>query len=97
MDGDGTDRLLDPNGDGPRLWFQVVPETKSIKNRIHSDLQVGGGRQVPLDERRRRVDARVADLVGFGAAVLRSSEASPKDDHYFVVMTDPEGNEFCVV
>lgn len=97
MDGDGADRLVDPTGGGRRISFRVVPETKSIKNRIHFDLQVGGGRQVPLDDRRSRVDTKVGDLVGVGAAILRASAPTPEDDHYFVVMTDPEGNEFCVV
>jgi hypothetical protein len=97
LDGDGADRLMDPNGNRPGIWFQVVPEAKSIKNRVHFDLQVGGGRRVPLDERRRRVDTRVGELVGLGAAIIRAGEPSPDDDHYFVVMTDPEGNEFCVV
>ena len=93
QDGDGTDRIVDPEGRRPRIWFQVVPETKAIKNRIHLDLFVGGGRQVDVEERRRRVDGRVAELAALGAGVLRTTD---EDGAYFVVMADPEGNEFCV-
>jgi hypothetical protein len=92
--GDCTDRLVDPAVDGPPIWFQVVPEGKSVKNRLHIDLTVGGGRSVPLAERRRRVDAKVATLVEAGASVLRTTSEA---DHYAVLMADPEGNEFCVV
>ena len=93
--GDGSDSIVDPDGVGPRIWFQPVPEAKTVKNRLHLDLKVSGGRDVPLDVRRSRVDAEVERLVGLGASVLRvlSTEGL---DHYGVVMQDPEGNEFCV-
>jgi hypothetical protein len=93
---DGYDSIVDPSGDGIRVWFQKVPEKKSIKNRLHFDLLVGGGRSLPLSERRRRVDAAVAELVDTGATVIKAVEA-PQVDHYFVAMRDPEGNEFDVV
>jgi hypothetical protein len=95
-DGDDVDRLVDPSGRGPAIWFQIVPERKSVKNRLHLDLQVGGGRSVSLAQRRTRVDARVAELVGAGGAVVRVDDTN-EADHYHVVMADPEGNEFCVV
>jgi hypothetical protein len=94
-EGDCTDRLIDPEGRGPDIWFQAVPEGKVVKNRIHLDLFVGGGRSVPLATRRERVDAKVAELLGTGAGVVRPGD-EPEMDHYFVVMRDPEGNEFCV-
>src|SRR6266536_1525016 len=50
----------------------------------------------PLETRRRRVNAEADRLVGLGATRLRVSDAEVVD-HYFVVMQDPEGNEFCVV
>lgn len=90
---DGTDRLEDPDGRRPNIWFQIVPEAKSVKNRIHFDLYVGGGRSVPIEERRRRVDQRVAELGALGASIVRTTDDS---DHYAIVMHDPEGNEFCV-
>jgi Glyoxalase-like domain len=84
----------DPDGSGPRLFFQKVPEGKVAKNRMHLDLNVGGGSSVPLDERRTRVDAEVARLKALGA----TDERGPieKRGEYWVRMNDPEGNEFCV-
>ena len=88
--------LVDPEGVGPQIFFQEVPEGKVVKNRIHLDLHVGGGRGVPLHTRRERVDAEADRLAGLGATRLRVPEEAGVD-HYFVVMQDPEGNEFCVV
>jgi hypothetical protein len=86
--------IVDPEGKGPRIYFQRVPEGKVAKNRLHLDLNVGGGPDVPLAERRQRVDAEVARLKDLGA----SDERGPieRDDEYWVRMNDPEGNEFCV-
>jgi hypothetical protein len=92
---DWVDRLVDPAGAAPPIWFQPVPEEKVVKNRLHLDLKIGGGRAVPLDVRRQRVDAKVEELTALGATILRATEA-PDADHYYVVMQDPEGNEFCV-
>ena len=94
-DGDGSGSLVDPTGRGPRIWFQVVPEPKTAKNRIHFDLGVGGGRDVPLEARRERVDVEVGRLVRAGAARVGQVPAEGVD-HYAVLMRDPEGNEFCV-
>lgn len=86
--------IVDPDGVGPRIFFQKVPEDKIAKNRLHMDLNVSGGRDVELEERRRRVDRDVARLTSLGA----SDERGPmeKDGEYWVRMNDPEGNEFCV-
>jgi hypothetical protein len=84
----------DPDGAGPRLYFQKVPESKVAKNRMHLDLNVGGGSSVPLEERRRRVDAEVERLKKLGATDERG--AIEKRGEYWVRMNDPEGNEFCV-
>jgi hypothetical protein len=92
---DGSESVVDPDGVGPRIWFQRVPEPKIVKNRLHLDLKVGGGREVPADLRRERVDAEVDRLVRAGATTLRVHE-QPGLDHYAVTLTDPEGNEFCV-
>ncbi|GAA1669888.1 VOC family protein [Glycomyces endophyticus] len=94
--GDVPDSIVDPAGHGPRIWFQQVPEPKSRKNRWHLDLKPGGGRSVPLEERRRRVDAAVAGLVDAGATVLRVMDR-PDQGQYAVALHDPEGNEFDVV
>jgi hypothetical protein len=94
VDVDASDSIVDPAGVGPRIWFQVVPETKAMKNRLHLDVIVAG-RELPLDERRRLVDAEVARLSALGAAAMRTNAAEGVE-HYGVVMQDPEGNEFCV-
>jgi Glyoxalase-like domain len=85
--------IIDPAGAGPRIYFQRVPEGKVVKNRVHLDLNVGGPRGTPLDERRRRVDAEVERLVQLGARRSRNVE---ERGEYFVNMFDPEGNEFDV-
>ena len=84
---------VDPAGRGPRIWFQVVPERKAAKNRLHLDISVGGGRAVPIETRRRRVDAAAARLAGLGARLVRALDCDGLD-HYGVAMKDPEGNEF---
>lgn len=52
LDSDSADRVADPTGNGPSIWFQPVPE--------------------------------------------HAAKGEKHEDHYFVVMRDPEGNEFCV-
>ena len=91
--GIGEDSIIDPSGDGPRIWFQQVPEGKTIKNRLHLDIAAGGGRSVPIETRRARVEAEAERLVGLGATLVRTL-AEPGLDHVAVAMTDPEGNEF---
>lgn len=97
--GDGEDGgfgvLEDPDGKAPRLWFQPVPEGKTIKNRVHLDINVGGGPGVPLDVRRERVRAESQRLVALGATIVREL-SEPGVDHFGITFTDPEGNEFCV-
>jgi hypothetical protein len=89
----GDDRIVDPNGEGPAIWFQVVPERKSIKNRIHIDVNASGGRDTPLEARRARVEAEADRLVSLGATRLQTIVEEGLD-HYAVAMADPEGNEF---
>lgn len=72
--GTGADRIVDPDGQGPRIWFQVVPERKAAKNRLHIDIGVGGGRAVPIETRRQRVDAEAARLTDLGAVLIRVLE-----------------------
>ena len=85
--------VVDPEGKGPRVYFQRVPEPKAAKNRVHLDVNVGGGHSVPAAERRRVVDERAARLVEAGATRVRPFE---QRGEYWVVMQDPEGNEFCL-
>jgi len=90
---DAATAVVDPEGKGPRVYFQRVPEPKTAKNRMHLDLNVSDKRRVGPEEGRRRVDATVERLVGLGAIRVRVG-----DEHgeYWTVMQDPEGNEFCV-
>jgi hypothetical protein len=69
-------------GQGGRVLFQVVPEPKTVKNRVHLDLHVG-------DQR----DAMVDRLVELGAKVIGEGSEGPNT---WMVLADPEGNEFCV-
>lgn len=92
---DGGDSIVDPDSMGPRLWFQKVPEAKVAKNRVHLDLDVSGGRSVPLDLRRERVVTGSQRLVGEGATQRRVLEVDGMD-YFGIVMQDPEGNEFCL-
>ncbi|WP_120991039.1 VOC family protein [Arthrobacter sp. AG1021] len=94
--GDLPESIIDPTGRGPRIWFQQVPESKTMKNRWHFDLQVGGGRGVPLETRVERVGAAAKRLVARGAVVLGIHD-EPSMGHYAIAMQDPEGNEFDVV
>jgi Glyoxalase-like domain len=89
----GEDRLRDPDGHGPRIWFQQVPDVKSVKNRLHLDISVGGDRPVPLETRRARVEAEAQRLVDLGATLTGLLD-DPGIDHVAAAMTDPEGNEF---
>ena len=85
--------VSDPDGQGPRIFLQRVPEAKVVKNRVHLDVNVGGPRGTPADERRVAVDAAVDRAIQLGATKLRLVEERG-ERHY--VMQDPEGNEFCL-
>jgi catechol 2,3-dioxygenase-like lactoylglutathione lyase family enzyme len=84
---------VDPDGEGPRLFFQLVPEPKTAKNRVHLDLSVGGGRATPLEERRARVAAAAERAVAAGATRVTTYDEAGE---HWVVLQDPEGNEFCL-
>ncbi|MFC4503706.1 MULTISPECIES: VOC family protein [Streptomyces] len=70
-------------GLGRRLLFQRVPESKTVKNRLHLDLHPGAGLR----------SGEVERLTGLGATALREVD---EPSGAWVVMADPEGNEFCV-
>lgn len=95
LDGDSADRIVDPTGKGPNIWFQLVPETKTIKNRFHLDIFVSERHTTSYDERRPLVQAQVAELLERGATV-RNIHDDAANGSYATVMHDPEGNEFCV-
>ena len=89
--GDVASRI-DPAGEGPRLYFQRVPEGKTAKNRVHLDVRVAG-REIRGEERKRLVSEKVERLVQAGASIAWANDTVRGNS---IVMRDPEGNEFCV-
>jgi hypothetical protein len=85
---------VDPEGRGPRLWFQRVPEGKTAKNRVHVDVRAAEG--LTGDERMAALEAKAERLVGLGATRVRRFEPGQAMSAGFLVMLDPEGNEFCL-
>jgi hypothetical protein len=85
---------LPPEGEqGPRLFFQQVPEGKTAKNRVHLDVRAAPG--VAPDDRMAALDAESERLVALGATQQRRMEPDGLDAGT-IVMQDPEGNEFCL-
>ena len=84
----------DPEGRGPRLFFQRVPERKQTKNRVHLDVRAAPGLQG--DARMAGLEAEAARLVAHGATRLQRHEPAPRLGAGHIVMADPEGNEFCL-
>lgn len=77
---DASVAIVPPSG-GIRIWFNKVPEPKTLKNRVHIDVNMPD-------------DAEMGRLQQLGARVLQEIRG---DDgaHWWTIMTDPEGNEFC--
>ena len=86
--------LEDPDGTGPRLFFQQVPEGKTAKNRVHLDVRAAPGLQGA--ERMAALEAECDRLVALGASRVARHEPEPPLSAGHLVMTDPEGNEFCL-
>jgi Glyoxalase-like domain len=84
--------LIDPAGKGPRLFFQKVPEPKTAKNRVHLDVRAAPGATDPED-RKRRLRSYAETLVAAGARIVREFDERTQ---FWIVMQDPEGNEFCL-
>lgn len=84
---------IDPDGAGPRVFFLKVPEGKTAKNRVHLDVGVGRG-IADADERGRKVREHVGKLVAAGGSMVE--DRTDEWGGAWTVMTDPEGNEFCV-
>ena len=68
-------------GSGRRILFHTVPEEKTIKNRLHLDVTVGED----------RLHSEAQRLVGLGATQVREIE---EPGGHWIMLTDPEGNEF---
>ena len=86
--------IVDPEGTGPRVYFQQMDTPKLGKNRLHIDINASGGFRVPLGERKEQVNREVERLAGLGAT--KHHELDEGRGEYCVIMLDPEGNEFCV-
>jgi hypothetical protein len=84
----------DPDGHGPRLFFQKVPEGKTAKNRVLLDVRTAPG--LEGDERMAALEAECERLVALGGSRLRRHDPAPPMDAGHIVMADPEGNEFCL-
>ena len=81
---DEDDAVVKPAaGPGWTMLFQTVPEDKIVKNRLHLDVRPSGA-----------MATEVARLEGFGATVITRVD---EGGSFWTVMSDPEGNEFCVL
>lgn len=80
---DDAEVVIEPPN-GPRLFFQAVPEDKTVKNRVHVCLQPDGPDR----------DAEVDRLIALGAKVF--DDHRTPDGNGWVVLLDPAGNEFCM-
>jgi predicted enzyme related to lactoylglutathione lyase len=75
--------LIDESGVQPKVLLQAVPEGKQTKNRMHLDIEVGD------------IEAEAARLENLGATRVAPDQMHEHGTSW-VLMTDPEGNEFCV-
>ena len=86
--------LIDPAGTGPRIFFQRVPEGKQAKNRVHLDVRAAPG--LKGDDRMNALEAEATRLTEHGAIRLQRFDPKPPLAMGTIVMSDPEGNEFCL-
>ncbi len=86
--------IVDPEETRPRIFFQRVPEGKVAKNRVHLDVRSAPG--LEGDDRMAALEAAAARLLALGASKVRRIDPAPPMENGFIVMTDPEGNEFCL-
>jgi hypothetical protein len=84
---------VDPSGVGPRLFFQRVPEGKTVKNRLHLDVRIGSG--LVGEQRLSALEAECTRVVALGAVRVRLLPADDVNESC-IVMQDIEGNEFCL-
>jgi predicted enzyme related to lactoylglutathione lyase len=81
---DAEEAWIEPGDGRPNLFFQAVPEPKTVKNRVHVCLRPSGFREPEVER-----------LVGVGASVV--ADHRTPEGLGWVVLADPEGNEFCVL
>lgn len=78
--------IVDSTGKRPDIFFNAVPEPKTVKNRVHLDIAVS--RTVPAEESEARKEAEAERLIAAGATLVSRT--------HLLVLRDPEGNEFCI-
>ena len=78
--------IVDPDT-GHRLLFIEVPDAKQVKNRVHLDLRPREGTR----------DEELARLLDHGATVVEDHRGKYGPGTAWVVLADPEGNEFCIL
>ncbi len=92
--------IVDPEGRGPRIYFQQMDTPKQGKNRLHLDVNASGGPGVPFETRKAQVDEEMDRILKLGATRQKAWDLPPRSKgepgEYWVVMLDPEGNEFCI-
>ncbi len=87
--------ILPVDGNGPRVFFQQVPEGKTVKNRVHLDVRAAPG--LTGDERMTALESAATRLSALGATLAYRVEPNPATmDEGHITMQDPEGNEFCL-
>ncbi|GLZ37965.1 VOC family protein [Actinokineospora sp. NBRC 105648] len=91
---DSSSAVEDPDGRGPRLFFQKVPEDKITKNRLHLDVRAAPG--LRGDERMAALETEADRLVALGASRVHRVEPAPPLSAGHIILADPEGNEFCL-
>jgi hypothetical protein len=92
-DRDAMSAVVDPEGTRPRLLFIKVPEGKTAKNRMHLDIEAPGAREAAEGERIVKAREHAERLVAAGATYIDEREQYGAE---WIVLQDPEGNEFCV-
>jgi hypothetical protein len=81
---EGIISIGSPNGGAPGIDVCAVPETKTVKNRLHLDLRADGVTR----------DAELQRLLDLGAT---PTDVGQSPDASWTVLADPEGNEFCLL
>jgi hypothetical protein len=86
--------IEDPDGLGPRVFFQQVTEDKIAKNHVHLDIRAAPG--LEGEERMAALELECDRLIALGATRVRRYDPEPPTSAGHIVMTDPERNEFCL-
>lgn len=77
--------IVDPERGGPRIVFLQASDAALARSRVHLDIRAGDGEGAKAE--------KVAALLDAGATQVRRVD---EDGDWWVVLLDPEGNEFCV-